>query len=151
MNYRELDSKPRQAYKIRFSQEERKLLDVKAAQYGYRYLSDYIRDASIYENVIQIDVSYTDEVASLFQEYINEIRKFTKEVRRVLKYNTSASTEEQEMIQQALYKVYSQTKSLKKSINDNLNVDEIVKQSKERLYNKQLAELEKEFNIIIEE
>ena len=152
------------SYKIRFSREEKQLLDVKQQQYGYKHLSDYIRDASIYENVIVINVSYTEKVTDLFQTLIDEVRKFTKEVRRVMKYDTSASDEEREMIQQGLYRVYSSTKSLKNSVNDaiiqkinsqlknsvndNLNIEAIKKQSKERLYNQELNELEKVFNEI---
>ena len=52
------------------------------------------------------------------------------------------------MIQQGLYRVYSSTKSLKNSVNDNLNIEAIKKQSKERLYNQELNELEKVFNEI---
>ena len=133
---------------VRVSKEEKQLLNLKRQQYGYKYLSDYIRDASIYENVIQINVSYTDEVAELFQTYIDEVKKFTKEVRRILKYNTSATDEEKNMIQQSLYRVYSSTKSLKNSVNDNLNIDAIVRQSKERIYKQQLAEIEKTFEEI---
>lgn len=152
MSKRELYTKDKNtkvhSYKIRFSPEEKQLLDLKRQQYGYKYLSDYIRDASIYENVIQIDVSYTDAVVDLFQTYITEIRKFTKEARRILKYATSLSDEERELLQQSLYRVYSQTKSLKKSVNDNLDIEAIVKQSKERIYKQQLAELEKDFERI---
>lgn len=133
---------------VRVSSEEKQLLHLKRQQYGYKYLSDYIRDASIYENVIQIDVSYSDAVVDLFQTYIDEIRKFTKEARRILKYATSLNDEEKDFLQQALYRVYSQTKSLKKSVNDNLDIEAIIKQSKERLYKQQLAEIEKEYERI---
>lgn len=151
MAYRELDSKPRKRFMLRLSEEERKLLDLKAKQYGYKHLSDYIRDSCIYESLVQINVSYTAEVSRLFQEYIDEIKKYTKEVRRVLKYDTSASPEERDMIQQSLYRVYSQTRSLKNSVNDNLNIEEIVRESRMRLYRKQCDELEKEFEVLINE
>lgn len=151
MNKRELNNlKATEQLQIKFrvSPEEKQLLNVKKEQYNYRYLSDYIRDASIYENIIQIDVSYTDAVVDLFQTYITEIRKFTKEARRILKYATSLSDEERELLQQSLYRVYSQTKSLKKSVNDNLDIEIIMKQSKERLYKQQLDKLEEKFNAI---
>lgn len=151
MNKRELNNlKATEQLQIKFrvSPEEKQLLNVKKEQYNYRYLSDYIRDASIYENIIQIDISYTNEVVDLFQTYITEIRKFTKEVRQILKYATSLSNEKIELLQQSLYRVYSQTKSLKKSVNDNLNIEIIMKQSKERLYKQQLDKLEEKFNAI---
>lgn len=137
--------------KFRVSPEEKQLLNIKKGKYNYRYLSDYIRDACIYENLIQIDVSFTDAIVDLFQTYINEVRKFTKEVRRVMKYDTSVSDEERERIEQALYRVYSSTKSLKNSVNDNLNIEAIVKQSKERLYKQHIDEMEEKFNKISNE
>ena len=154
MNKRELNNiKATEQLQIKFrvSPEEKRLMNVKKEQYKYRYLSDYIRDACIYENLLQIDISYTDAVADLFQTYIDEVRKFTKEVRRVLKYNTSASDHEKDLIQHALYRVYSSTKSLKNSVNDNLNIEAIVKQSKERLYKQQLDEIAEKFNKISNE
>lgn len=154
MNRRELNNikaKEQLQIKFRVSPEEKQLLNVKKEQYNYRYLSDYIRDACIYENIIQIDVSYTDEVNNLFQTYINELRKFTKEIRRIHKYATSLSNEEKEFLQQSLFQVYSQTKSLKKSVNDNLNIEAIIKQSKERLYKQQIDKIEEKFNAINDE
>lgn len=141
MKNRELKNDRQKMYTIMFTEEERKLLEAKAQAYNYRYLSDYIRDCAIYESVIQINIEYTESVNNLFQQYIDEIKKFTKEVRRILKWDTTTSTEEKEIIQQALYRVYSQTKSLKKSVNDNINVEVIEKESKKKLYNKKLQEL----------
>lgn len=146
MNDREFKKSNKKKYTLWLTDEEKKLLEVRAEQYGYLYLSEYLRDAGIYNDVIQVDISYTEQVNNLFQELINEIKKLTKEVRRVMKYNTSATTEETEMIQQALYRVYSQTKSLKKSVNDNVNVKEIIKKSKIKLYKN---EIKNEFDNII--
>lgn len=134
--------------KFRVSPMEKQLLNLKRKQYHYQYLSDYIRDACIYENIIQIDVSYAEGVDDLFQTYINEVRKFNKEVKRILKYDTHISEKEKDFLQQAQYRVYSATKSLIKSVNDNLNIQAIIKQSKERLYHQQVNELEEKFNAI---
>lgn len=146
MSSRELNSSKRKQFRLWLSDEERNLLEVRAEQYGYRHLSEYLRDAGIYNDVIIVDISYTESVNNLFADMILEIRKLTKEVRRVMKYDTSASPEEREMIQQALYRVYSQTKSLKKSVNDNINIKEVIKKSKVKLYKK---EIENEFNNVI--
>lgn len=35
--------------KVRVSEEEKNLIQAKAEMYGYRYLSNYIRDVAIYE------------------------------------------------------------------------------------------------------
>lgn len=136
-------------YNIRFSKEERKLLDVKSNQYGYKYVSDYIRDCCLYESIIEINMQYTKETNKLIQDYTTEISKYTKEVRRILKFATSLSPEEFETLQQSLYRVYSQTKSLKKAVNENINVDAIIKQSKEKIYKQQVEALKNEFDKII--
>lgn len=136
-------------YNIRFSKEERKLLDVKSNQYGYKYVSDYIRDCCLYESIIEINMQYTKETNKLIQDYTTEISKYTKEVRRILKFATSLSPEEFETLQQSLYRVYSQTKSLKKAVNENINVDAIIKQSKEKIYKQQVEVLKNEFDKII--
>lgn len=151
MKNRELKNDRQKMYTIMFTEEERKLLEAKAQTYNYRYLSDYIRDCAIYESVIQINIDYTESVNNLFQQYIDEIKKFTKEVRRILKWDTTTSAEEKEIIQQALYRVYSQTKSLKKSVNDNINVEVIEKESKKKLYNKKLQELNKTAKEVLNE
>ena len=151
MKNRELKNDRQKMYTIMFTEEERKLLEAKAQAYNYRYLSDYIRDCAIYESVIQINIDYTESVNNLFQQYIDEIKKFTKEVRRILKWDTTTSAKEKEIIQQALYRVYSQTKSLKKSVNDNINVEVIEKESKKKLYNKKLQELNKTAKKVLNE
>lgn len=151
MKQRPLKNKPLLKYTIRFSEEERKLLEAKADMYNYRYLSDYIRDCAIYESVIQINIKYTEAVNNLFQQYIDETKKFTKEVRRILKWDTTTSAEEKELLQQALYRVYSQTKSLKKSVNDNINVEVVEKESKKKIYNKKLQELNAEAKLLLNE
>lgn len=133
---------------VRVSPEEKQLLDVKRKQYNYRYLSDYIRDASIYENIIVINLSSTNKMVDLFQTYIDEVRKYTKEVRRILKYATTINDDEKENLQQSLYKIYSSTKSLKNSINDNLDVEVIKKEAKERLYHQKIVEIEENYERI---
>lgn len=155
MKERELENKkkrmPKVKYTVRFTEEEMKLLQAKAEHYNYRYLSDYIRDSGIYENVVQVDVKYTDELNLLFQEYIDEVKKLTKEMRRVLKWDTTMTEEEKETFQQSLYRVYSQLKSLKKSVNDNIDISMIEKGAKKTLYNKKLQELNSEADKVLKE
>lgn len=143
---RELDSNKRKQFRLWLSEEERALLETRAEQYGYRYLSEYLRDAGIYNDVMQIDISYTEEVNQLFSDYILDVRKLLKEVRRIMKFDTSASPEEREKIQMGLYRVYSQMKSLNKSVNDNINISAIIKEYRVKRYKN---EIKREFNEII--
>ena len=141
MKERELNKDKKKQYNIWLTDEERKLLNAKVQQYNYQYLSDYIRDAALYEGLIEVNVSYTDEVNALFQEAINEIRKYTKEVRRILKWSSNISKAELEQLQHSLNIIYGVTKSLKKSVNDNINVTEIVHNSRKKIYQQQFLQL----------
>lgn len=131
---RSLDDKDkRKKFPLWLSKGERLLLEAKAEEYGYIYLADYIRDASIYESLVKINLTGTDELLPLYQEYINEIRKYTKEVRRILRYTTSLSDDEKTILQDSLYAIYSSLKSLKKETNNKINYEVIEQLGKDRL------------------
>lgn len=74
--------------KVRVSEEEKTLIKEKAEMYGYRYLSNYIRDSAIYEKVTQVDLKGQDEVLSAFSENTKEIKKIAKGVRHLCKFLT---------------------------------------------------------------
>lgn len=76
--------------KVRVSEEEKTLIQVKAEMYGYRYLSNYIRDAAIYEKVTQVDLKGQDEILSAFSENTKEIKEIAKGVRHLCKFLTQA-------------------------------------------------------------
>lgn len=149
MSYRELknkkDNEKEIYYTLRLTKAERELLEEKRIKYNYRFLSDYIRDTSIYENLILVNVSYSDKLLDMFEEYIKATNKLTKEARRIVRYELTADTE---AVQQMLYRVYSQTKSLKKAINEQVNVELIKQKTKEQIYNSKLKELQNEYNLL---
>ena len=76
--------------KIRVSKEEKTLIRAKAEMYGYRYLSNYIRDSAIYEKVTQVDLKGQDEILSAFSENTKEIKEIAKGVRHLCKFLTQA-------------------------------------------------------------
>lgn len=85
------DSKDRtEMLKVRVSKEEKTLIQAKAEMYGYRYLSNYIRDAAIYEKVTQVDLKGQDEILSAFSENTKEIKEIAKGVRHLCKFLTQA-------------------------------------------------------------
>ena len=145
---RSLDDKDkRKKFPLWLSKGERLLLEAKVEEYGYIYLADYIRDASIYESLVKINLTGTDELLPLYQEYINEIRKYTKEVRRILRYTTSLSDDEKTILQDSLYAIYSSLKSLKKETNNKINYEVIEQLGKDRLeFEKMRKEEEKIIN-----
>lgn len=48
--------------------------------YGYRYLSNYIRNAAIYEKVIQVDLKGQDEIINVFADCTKVLKKIAKGV-----------------------------------------------------------------------
>lgn len=76
--------------KVRVSEEEKTLIKAKAEMYGYRYLSNYIRDSAIYEKVTQVDLKGQDEILSAFSENTKEIKDIAKGVRHLCKFLTQA-------------------------------------------------------------
>lgn len=127
------DKNTRKKFPLWLSKGERLLLEAKAEEYGYIYLADYIRNAAIYESLVKIELTGSDELLPLYQEYINEVRKYTKEVRRILRYATSLSEDEKTTLQDSLYAVYSSMKSLKKETNEKINYKVIEQLGKDRL------------------
>ena len=119
------DANKRKKYPLWLSEGERLLLEAKAEEYQYKYLADYIRDAAIYESLIKVNLTGSENLISCYQKYISEIKKYTKEVRRILRYGTTLSAEEKELLQNSLFAVYSQLKSLQGSTEEKLDYEVI--------------------------
>lgn len=120
----------RKQFRLWLSPVERELLEQKAELYGYKCLSYYLRDAALYESVIQIIPTGIEELLKEYNEYLTEMKKITKEVRRILKYDTHMSDDEKELLQHSLYRVYSQTKSLKKTTKEKVDYNILEKKGR---------------------
>lgn len=139
---RKLDDKEkRKKFPLWLSKGERLLLESKAEEYGYMYLADYIREAAIYESLVKIDLKGSEDLIKNYQEYNTEIKKYTKEVRRILRYATTLSESEKEQLQNSLYAIYSEIKSLKKATEQKLDYEVIEKIAKRKLEERNYGEL----------
>lgn len=130
------DAKKRKKFPLWLSEGERLLLEAKAEEYQYKYLADYIRDAAIYESLIKVNLEGSKDLISCYQKYISEVKKYTKEVRRILRYGTTLSSEEKELLQNSLFAVYSQMKSLKGTTEEKLDYEVIEEIAKNRIEDK---------------
>lgn len=130
------DAKKRKKFPLWLSEGERLLLEAKAEEYQYKYLADYIRDAAIYESLIKVNLEGSEDLISCYQKYISEVKKYTKEVRRILRYGTTLNAEEKELLQNSLFAVYSQMKSLKGTTEEKLDYEVIEKIAKNRIEDK---------------
>lgn len=133
---RKLDDKEkRKKFPLWLSPGERLLLEAKATEYGYIYLADYIRDASIYESLVKIDLVGSENLLPLYEEYTKEVRKYTKEVRRILRYATILKADEKELLQKSLYAIYNEMKTLTKTTTEKLDYEIIEKLAKQEIDN----------------
>lgn len=130
------DAKKRKKFPLWLSEGERLLLEAKAEEYQYKYLADYIRDAAIYESLIKVNLEGSEDLICCYQKYISEVKKYTKEVRRILRYGTTLSSEEKELLQNSLFAVYSQMKSLKGTTEGKLDYEVIEEIAKNRIEDK---------------
>ncbi len=130
------DAKKRKKFPLWLSEGERLLLEAKAEEYQYKYLADYIRDAAIYESFIKVNLEGSEDLISCYQKYISEVKKYTKEVRRILRYGTTLNAEEKELLQNSLFAVYSQMKSLKGTTEEKLDYEVIEEIAKNRIEDK---------------
>lgn len=130
------DAKKRKKFPLWLSEGERLLLEAKAEEYQYKYLADYIRDAAIYESLIKVNLEGSEDLICCYQKYISELKKYTKEVRRILRYGTTLSSEEKELLQNSLFAVYSQMKSLKGTTEKKLDYEVIEEIAKNRIEDK---------------
>lgn len=128
--------------KVRVSPEEKSLMELKKDKYGYMFMSDYIRDACIYENIVEINISCN--VEEQVQQFNDEIRQLTKEIRRILKHNVTMTDDERNAVQNALYRTYRFQKKLISLINDKLDIKSIKRTAKERIYQEEINNLLKE-------
>lgn len=135
------DASKRKKFPLWLSQGERLLLEAKAEEYGYIHLSDYIRDAAIYESLIKVIPHGIPELITAFQEYNTEVKKYTKEVRRILRnIPTSEGDEiptitetEKKTLQNTLYAVYNGIKALRKETAEKVDYEVIEKYAKEKI------------------
>ena len=130
------DAKKRKKFPLWLSEGERLLLEAKAEEYQYKYLADYIRDAAIYESLIKVNLEGSEDLICCYQKYISEVKKYTKEVRRILRYGTTLSSEEKELLQNSLFAVYSQMKSLKGTTEEKRDYEVIEEIAKNRIEDK---------------
>lgn len=131
-NKRVLDNPDkRKCFSLWLSEGEKLLLEAKAEQYNYSSLGEYIRDASIYENLIYIEMSGCDEMKKEFSEYSKAVNKYIFETRRFVKYSSKFSEYDQKQLLNSIYAVVSTNKSLKNAVLKKLNYNIIECNAKE--------------------
>lgn len=113
----------RKRLKVWISDEERTLLEAKATHYGYKYLSEYIRDSAIYENVTMVDLKNKNEILKAYSDNTQELKKIAKEFRHMNRYATQLSREDLDNISLMIVSILKRQKEMLKLINDKLDLE----------------------------
>ncbi len=103
------------------SDEEKTLLETKADYYNYKSSAAYIRDACIYEKVTKVDLKNSDKVCEAYSNYAKEIKKITKELKNLIKYNAILDDISKQTIRSLMLNVIKNQNEMYKLINDKLD------------------------------
>lgn len=113
----------RKRLKVWISEEERALLDAKAEHYGYKHLSEYIRDSAIYENVTMVDLKNKNEILKAYSDNTQELKKIAKEFRHLNKYATQLSNQDLDNISLMIVTILKRQKDILKLIDNKLDLE----------------------------
>lgn len=113
----------RKRLKVWISDEERTLLDAKAKYYGYKYLSEYIRDSAIYENVTMVDLRNKNEILKAYSDNTQELKKIAKEFRHMNRYATQLSSEDLDNVSLMIVSILKRQKEMLKLIDNKLDLE----------------------------
>ena len=113
----------RKRLKVWISEEERALLDAKAEYYGYKHLSEYIRDSAIYENVTMVDLKNKNEILKAYSDNTQELKKIAKEFRHLNKYATQLSSQDLDNISLMIVTILKRQKDFLKLIDNKLDLE----------------------------
>ncbi len=112
----------RKRLKVWISDEERTLLEAKAEHYGYKHLSEYIRDSAIYENVTMVDLKSKNEILKAYSDNTQELKKVAKEFRHMNRYVTQLSREDLDNISLMIVSILKRQKEMLKLIDNKLDL-----------------------------
>lgn len=113
----------RKRLKVWISEEERALLEAKAGYYGYKHLSEYIRDSAIYENVTMVDLKNKNEILKAYSDNTQELKKIAKEFRHLNKYATQLSNQDLDNISLMIVTILKRQKDMLKLIDNKLDLE----------------------------
>lgn len=94
------------------SDEEKKLLEEKSKYYGYKTFAGYIRDSAIFEKITKVDLDGKKEIYDAYSENSKELKKFIKEIRNIVKFDTEMNFIESKKIIALMYNIINNQKAL---------------------------------------
>lgn len=109
--------------KARVSEEEKNIIKGKAKFYGYRNISDYIRDSAIHEKVTYVDLKNRKLIYDAYSENTKEIKEITKQVKLMCKFLTQIKEDDIRVLQGKLFRIIRLQQEMLKLIGKKLDLD----------------------------
>lgn len=109
--------------KARVSEEEKNIIKGKAKFYGYRNISDYIRDSAIHEKVTYVDLKNRKLIYDAYSENTKEIKEITKHIRHMCKFLTQIKDDDIRVLQGKLFRIIRLQQEMLKLIGKKLDLD----------------------------
>ena len=120
----EFNSKERSdMIKARVSKEEKALIKAKAEYYGYKQLSNYIRDSAIYEKVTMVDLVSKNEILKAYSDNTKILREIYKCIKHITTYATQIDKYERNELKFRMSEILKYQKDMIKLIDKKLDLD----------------------------
>lgn len=109
--------------KARVSKEEKALIKAKAEYYGYKQLSNYIRDSAIYEKVTMIDLVNKNEILKAYSDNTKILREICKYIKHITTYATQIDKYERKELKFRMSEILKYQKDMIKLTDKKLDLD----------------------------
>lgn len=109
--------------KARVSKEEKALIKAKAEYYGYKQLSNYIRDSAIYEKVTMVDLVSKNEILKAYSDNTKILREIYKCIKHMTTYATQIDKYERNELKFRMSEILKYQKDMIKLIDKKLDLD----------------------------
>lgn len=109
--------------KARVSKEEKALIKAKAEYYGYKQLSNYIRDSAIYEKVTMVDLVSKNEILKAYSDNTKILKEIYKCIKHITTYATQIDKYERKELKFRMSEILKYQKDMIKLIDKKLDLD----------------------------
>lgn len=109
--------------KARVTEEEKALIKEKAEFYGYRNISNYIRDAAIYEKVTYVDLKNRQLIYNAYSENTKEIKEITKGIKHLCKFLTQINEGDIRDLKAKMFRIIRLQQEMYKLIGKKLDLE----------------------------
>lgn len=109
--------------KARVSEEEKNIIKEKAKFYGYRNISNYIRDAAIYEKVTYVDLKNRQLIYNAYSENTKEIKEITKQIKHMCRFLTQINEDDIRDLKAKMFRIIRLQQEMYKLIGKKLDLE----------------------------